>query len=262
MKSLIGALLVGAVLFAASAGVSWYLTKPAETETEELAVLEETDPTSAFPNAIDDKEKTELMPVAMRPEAPVTVEAVTKLAQSIMQKEEKLFEKQSFLQKEEERIGLLFEDLKREQEELMAFEQKIGAKIMEAREASEILKQENQSLADQTKVLSTLEKKTGKTTADVADDEISIRVDAVKGWFTKLEAEQAANYLKEFANRGDLEFAAKLLDSLEERQIAKILAAFDDAPLVAQIVDAYTKNKVDESKPLGTQSQLGRFNVR
>jgi hypothetical protein len=254
--------LVGAVLFAASAGVSWYLTKPTEPDPEEVAALDETDPSSAFPNPIDDKEKTELMPVAMRPETPVTVEAVTKLAQSIMQKEEKLFDKQTFLQKEEERIGLLFEDLKREQEELMAFEQKISAKIMEAREAAEILKQENLSLTEQTKVLSTLEKKTGKTTDDVANDEITIRVDAVKGWFEKLEAEQAANYLKEFANRGDLEFAAKLLDSLEKRQISKILAVFDDAPLVAQIIDAYTKHKVEKGEPTAKTSRLSRFKTR
>ncbi len=261
MKSLIGALLVGAVLFAASAGASWYLTKPDETETDDLALAEETDPTSAFPSPIDEKKKKEMMPVAMRPETPVTVEAVTKLAQSIMKKEEKLFAKQTFLQKEEERIELLFEDLKQEQEELLGFEQKIDAKILEAREATEVLKQENQLLADQSKVLSGLEKKTGKTTTDVANDDIARRVDTVKGWFTKLDAEQAVTYLKEFANRGELEFAARLLDSLEERKIAAILAVFDDAPLVAQIIDAYTKKPVVSSAE-ASESKLERFRRR
>jgi len=260
MKSIIGALLVGVLLFAISASASWYLTKPDDAETDEVASVEDPDPTSAFPNPIDEKDKSELMPVAMRPETPVTVEAVTKLAQSIMQKEDKLFDKQKFLQKEEERIGLLFEDLKREQEELTAFEQKIDSKIVEAREATELLKQENQSLAEQTKLLSSLEKKTGKTTTDVADDEITRRVEAVTDWFTKLDPEQAAKYLKEFANRGDLEFASKLLNSLETKSISKILAAFDDAALVAQLIDAHTKNKPKE--PAATESRLSRPRIR
>ncbi|MFO0455145.1 MAG: hypothetical protein ACK5Z0_03980, partial [Planctomycetota bacterium] len=58
----------------------------------------------------------------------------------------------------------------------------------------------------------------------------------VKGWFNSLEPEQAARFIKEFANNGELEFACKLLQSLDPKKSAKILAALDDAPLAASIV--------------------------
>ena len=244
MKTLITALLVGILLFAVSAGVSWYVVSQ-NAPTEEVAANDEqaNDDPAEFPKPINESSKMEAMPVALRPEMPVTIEAVTELAQSIMKKEQALIDSESQLKKDEKRINLLFEDLKREREELSAFGQRIDARILQAREAVELLKMENQTLADQTKTLSTLEKKTGTNSNDAETDAIDRRVQTVKSWFKNLDAEQAAKYLKEFANRGDLEFSARLLDSLDDRQIAKILGVFNDAPLVAQIIDAYTKEK-------------------
>ena len=247
MKSLIGAVVVGIVLFAGSAGVSWYLVnQSADPETEELAAVDGEDPVSAFPAKIEDGKKVDAMPVAIRPNTPVTVEAVTKLAQSIMKKEEALFESQKHLQKEEQRINLLFEDLKRERDELTAFGDRIDAKILQAREATELLKQQNQSLNDQSKVLSTLEKKAGgKTSTDVKDDDLDQRVKTVKKWFVKQKPEQTAKYLKEFVNNGELEFAARVLGTFDERTIPQILDALDDIPLATQLMDVYTENKKD-----------------
>jgi len=246
MRSLIVVGLVGVILFGVSAGISWFVVLPKiEAAAEEDAGSEEDilADSPALPGNIDENDKLDTMPVALRPEIPVTVEAVTELAQSIKKKEGQLIESEKRLKKEEKRIGLLFEDLKQEREELNSFSQRIDAKVLEAREAVELLKLESQSLADQTKTLSALEMKTGKDSTDAKSAELDERVKKVKGWFTSLAPEKAAENLKEFANRGDLEFAARVIDSLEERQIAKILAVFDDPQLVAEIVDAFTKNK-------------------
>jgi hypothetical protein len=242
MKSIIGAILVGVVLFAASASLSWFLTKPDEP-TKEVAAVEEPDSPSAFPAAVNDADKADRMPVALRPETPLTVEAVTQLAESIMAKEEKLFQKKSFLQKEEERLRVLFDDLKHEREKLVALEQQIDAKILQAREKTVELKQAFTQVDTKVKELAALEKKTGMTTEDVVDEEMTERVDAVKGWFKDLAAEQAVDLLKTFAKRGDQEFAGRLLDSLDKRQIAKVLESFNDPVMVAEIIDAHTANK-------------------
>ncbi len=238
--------LVGVILFGVSAGVSWLVILPKLAATSEQDAAEENqlplDP-PAMPGNIPERDKLETMPVGLRPDIPVTVEAVTELAQSIMKKEQQLIESEKRLKTEEKRIGLLFEDLKREREELTAFGQRVDAKVLQAREAAELLKLENQSLADQKNTLSALEKKTGKDSTDVEAAELDNRVKLVKGWFAKLEPESAASYLKEMVNRGDMEFAARMIDSLDERQIAKILKEFNDPPLVAQIVDAFTRNK-------------------
>lgn len=249
MKSLITTLVIGILFFGVSAGVSWlFIYTPPEVPEDEMAALDDQDEHN-FPPKINESDQVEEMPVSLRPEVPISTEALTELAQSIMKKQEIIFNAERRLKEEEKRIGLLFEDLRRERDELMAFSQRIDTKIIQAREATKLLQMETQSLEAQTKTLSKLEKKVGKSTDDLVDDELERRVKIVKNWFKGLEPEQAAEHLKEFANRGDIDFAARLLASLEERDIAKVLAAFEDAPLVAQLVDSVTNNKNSSDQP-------------
>lgn len=248
MKNLIVIGLVGVILFGISAGVSWFVVLPRMAETEEIEPEGDDQPddataTPAMPQSVNANDKPDAMPVSLRPEIPVTVEAVTELAQSIMKKEGRLIESEKQLKREEKRIGLLFEDLKQERKELTAFSQRIDAQVIEAREAAELLKMEKQQLEEQKKTLSTLEQKTGTSLADAKGEEIKQRAELMKSWFEKMEPELAAKYLKEFADRGDLELAAQVIDNLDTRQIAKVLAEINDPPLVAQIVEAFTKNK-------------------
>ena len=236
-------------LFIASAGVSWTVLFPPEKVAIEEELMGAQDEEALNDHEIaDDAKKLDEMPVPMRPEAPITVEAVVELAQSIMAKEKLLFEGQQQLKQDEKRVGLLFEDLSREQEELEAFSKMVDEKIKQAQQAVNVLKLEKKSIMQEREALDSVEKRTGSTD-DVARDELDRRVKVIKSWFENLEPEQAAKYLKEFADRGDLDFVAKLLDSLEDRRIAKVLASFDDAALVAKIVDTFTdQNKT--AKPL------------
>ncbi|MFK7765612.1 MAG: hypothetical protein AB8B55_00115 [Mariniblastus sp.] len=248
MKTLITAIIVGIFLFGGSAAASYFLLMPPEETAEEIEQEDSGELQETFVPSVEESDKVPAMPVSLRPETPLTVEAVTELAQSIMKKEQALIDDQRKLQQEKKRIEILFEDLKRERDELKALGERIDAKVIQAREAMEGLKLEKESIQQQTKTLSKLEKKTGKTSKDVVKDALDDRVTVAKNWFKGLDPPQAADFLKEFANRGDLEFAARLLDSLEDRQVAKILAALNDAPLVAQIVDAYTKKKSTGSR--------------
>lgn len=236
-------------LFIASAGVSWtVLYPPAEVTEEDLAMMEEKMDSLESMDSMEVANKQDVMAVSTRPEAPITVEAVVELAQSIMEKEKLLFDAQQKINMDEKRLKLLFEDLSREQDELEVFSKMIDDKIRQAQEAVNMLKLEKKAVMQEKDALGTIEKRTGSMD-DVATDDLNRRVKVIKSWFEKLEPEQAAKYLKEFADRGDLDFVAKLLDSLEDRQIAKVLAAFNDATLVASIVDTFTNQKKTE-KPL------------
>ena len=239
-------------LFIASAGASWMFLYPSEVVMEKESMTEGEDllidgEDSDVPEAMDMAMKQDAMPVASRPEAPITVEAVVELAQSIMEKEKLLFDGQQQLKKDEKRVSLLFEDLSREQEELEVFSKMIDEKIRQAKEAVNLLKLEKQAIMKEQAAPDSIEKRTGSTD-EVAADDLNRRVKVVKSWFENLEPDRAAKYLKEFADRGDLEFVAKLLDSLEDRRIAKVLAAFNDATLVAKIVDTFTQqNKANKT---------------
>ena len=90
--------------------------------------------------------------------------------------------------------------------------------------------------------LATLEKATG-TDPESVSQELESRVNDVKSWFENLEANQAADYLREFANNGKMDFAALLLQKMPDRQKSKILAAMSDPQLVSQLIEAVKVSK-------------------
>lgn len=235
---LVVSLLIGFFLFLASAGVSYMYLVPPEPDTEEEVIPdEELDHTP--PIEIADSKKEDEMPVAVRPSAPITIEAVMELSQSIFEKEKAVGEAQEQIKRDEKRLKMLFEDLKREQDELVVFAKRVDDQITRAREAVEELKLEKQAVVQEKEALTKLQKETG-TSDDVADIQLDRRVKMVKSWFENLEPEEAAEHLKKLAEEGDLELVAKLLDSLEKRKIARVLTAFNDKELVAKLVQRFT----------------------
>ena len=262
MRTLLLAGIVGVILFAASASVSWYLMNQNKlaAEADKVAELDpDHDPNHdpAHESAPEIKagvppighgiKKEEQLPVALRPDVPLTVEAVLELSESIRRKERDLLTREKAAEKTEQNIQLLFEDLKVERAELTALAESIEAKLQLAKGSVAELKQENQTLTTQTQEIAKLNQQKAKSKqtpgTETELDEIGQRVKTAKPWFEGLEDEQAAKYLKEFANNGELKFVARLLGSLDKRKASKILAAFDDSTFAQQILEA---SRVDE----------------
>ena len=63
------------------------------------------------------------------------------------------------------------------------------------------------------------------------------RVKNVMEIFGTLPDKFAANMLKEYVNKGDLDFVGALIKKLEARKAAKILGALEDPALAQQIFD-------------------------
>ncbi len=130
----------------------------------------------------------------------------------------------------------MFEDLSREKKELATFSQGVESKVAALEEMTVRLAEQLTRLEAKQAELKTLEAKVGVESDK--STEIDSRVSQIKGWFSSLEAQQAADILIQKANSGDLEFAAALLHSLPDRQKAKILPAIDDPVLVTQLIDS------------------------
>lgn len=249
MKSIITAGIVGVVLFATSASVSWFLFN--QKKPEPMAVVDPNGPEEEAGMTPLGKgiEKSEQLPVAMRPNLPLSVEAVLELSESIRKKEQELLEREKAAEKTEQNIKLLFEDLKLERAELTAIMTELESKINLAQNYVTDLKQENQNLTTKSQELTKLNQQLDKKKKEGGEplDEIGQRVQTAKAWFEGLEDEQAANYLKEFANNGDLQFAVRLLKSMQQRKASKILAALNDPDFVQQLLNAITnENKTEE----------------
>ena len=86
MKTLLMAAIAGVILFAASASVSWYLmNQQVEPVASEIGGTDlETE--AGVPPIGEGVEKQEKMPVANRPDLPLTVEAVLELVSRFARK--------------------------------------------------------------------------------------------------------------------------------------------------------------------------------
>ncbi len=181
-------------------------------------------------------EKVDAMPVSLRPDQSLSIESVLQLSDSIRKKEQQLADREQVVVREEDRLKLLFEDLRREQKELEALGDSVDSKISAARELLANLQQQQQLPGGPNSSTGGAASSDGSAATTAAP--VDPRVEQARGWIKSLEADQAARYLKEFANQGDLKFAAQLLKSLDDRQAAKILAALNDPVLGTQLVEA------------------------
>jgi hypothetical protein len=257
MKTILKAGIVGVILFAISASASWYLTNQnVEPEEEEIAELD-LEEDAGVPPIGGEIEKEEKMPVAIRPDVPLTVEAVLKLSESIRKKERELIEREKQIVKSERNVDLLFADLKVERSELTQLAKQLEERIDTARNSVSLMRVENQELKTQAMELTKAQEKNEQLAkdslksnksgqAELEMEEIAERVRTAKPWFEGLADEQAAKYLREFANNGELKFAALLLKSLNQRKASKILAAFDEPEFVQQILESLSESDKDQ----------------
>jgi flagellar motility protein MotE (MotC chaperone) len=234
MKSIISAVITCVILFGVSVMTTTYLHQPdsaANAESTETGADPAADPPDSSAGAIS------AMPVSLRPEQAVSVEAVLQMSDSIKKMEQQLMQREQDVLKQEQRLKLLFDDLVTEQDELRAFSEGIDAKVDMLNQMSGTLKATLEQLEARKLELVELEKKTGSDPVS-KQQEMDSRVNDVKSWFADLQAEQAADYLKEFANNGKLEFAASLLQKMPDRQKSKILGVMSDPVLVDQLIDS------------------------
>lgn len=264
MKSIIKLGLIGAVLFgAAFAGSSYFLVKKpepvAEAPNEEVPEGEpkvagsksstKEQGFSAIADSHGEKktasgpiEKVDSMPVSLHPEQPLSIEAVLQLSESIRKKEAQLNEREKMVSRDEQRVKLMFDDVAREQKELEALGDSLDGRISAARELLARIQQERAGNVVDSKesgkpAAGTTPNKAGGSPLSDLDQE----VEAAKTLFSALDPDQAAMVIKQFSNSGKLDFAARLLNTMEKRQQTGILTALNDPVLGAQLVESITK---------------------
>ena len=240
MKSIVAAVITCVILFGASFAASkYYMESEVASDTEESATPkpESADQTSTLPPNESSINKVNLMPVAHRPDRSVSLEAVLQMSDSIKKMEEKLRIREQNLAKEEQQVKLLFVDLETEQDQLQAFSEGVDAKVEALSRMTAELRELLSSLDAKKAELATMEKAAGVDEESKQSD-LENKVNDVKSWFSNLEAQQASDYLKEFANNGKLDFAASLLHKMPDRQKSKILAELSDPALVDQLISA------------------------
>ena len=241
MKPIAAAMITCIALFGISLGAAKYLMPAAPTEDTETELESSEATTEELPSEESDLVKSQSVPVSFRPET-VSVEAIIQMSDSIRRTEQELIDRQTQVEKEEQRVRLLFSDLETEQEELKALSESVDEKIRVLERLSQTLATDLQSIETKQAELQALAKETN-TDPDSQQEAMDDKVNQVRTWFEGLAPEQAANYLKEFSNNGKMEFAASLLQKMPDRQKSKILGAMEDPVLVDQLIDALSVRK-------------------
>lgn len=222
---------VAVVLFAFSAGLSFYLKK-AEPEANGGSAAVERPAKVKDSTPVPPPESKPGLRAPFQPEGEAAVSmglALTdrqerlKIQEQSMALRKKLLETiQDDLRKEGIAIDLQKKDIKALLKEM---EQQVAA--MEAK-ASEIEERRLKSAA-QDKVL----KKTMVEFEGVESD----RVKQMAALYDNMEAEAAAQSLQQMADTGDLDLAAKILSLMRERKAANVLAMFPDRGVIVQLMD-------------------------
>ena len=236
MKTIITAMFTCLLLFGISAGATRFLYQSADAESADAEEKSATDESSEE-SAEDSDDALPIMQVSLRPDSAVSVEAVMQMSDSIKRMEQDLIQREQRLRKKEQNLSLVFEDLAREKEELDALGQGVETKIKRLTELNDQLAGTLKQLESEKLELEKLNQP-GEGQNDSPDQEIAATVNNVKSWFANLEADVAANYLKEFSNNGKMELAAALLQKMPDRQKSKILSSMNDPILVDQLIEA------------------------
>lgn len=240
MKTIIAAVITCMLLFGASYAASVYFAQAAATPEEE-SIAESADETESgdrlLPEGME-AEKTDLpMQVSNQANQPVALETVLQMSESIRAKEERIRLSEKALKDNEDRVEMLFEDLKREKSQLKTMADSIEIKIDQMNRMQDRLNATMNEIEARRAEVARMEKENGADDASLQKD-FDDRVDTIKGWFSGLPAEQASEVFKDFANNGKLELAAALLQKMPDRQKAKVLGAMNDSVLIEQLVDA------------------------
>ncbi len=233
MKSVIAAIVTCIILFGVSLGATYWLVPPEAPPSAEA----EGDLFAEQPESEEDLQDVVRMPVSFRPDAAVSVEAVLQMSDSIKETEQDLIKREQEIEKREQQLAMLFEDLKDEQKRITDFNQRIDEKVQLLNQMAADLKGTLDEIDSKKQELEKLTQSAGQD-EKARKQQLANTVNNVKNWFSALQPEQAADYLKEFANNGRMEFAASLLQKLPDRQKSKILGVMNDPVLVDQLIQA------------------------
>jgi flagellar motility protein MotE (MotC chaperone) len=264
MVRMIGMLLFGCAVFAAAAGGTWFWKSKqhpsgGDAHGGETAAA---DSHAASPSAAPavahagdhhgsghdaagaEAGSPEGMPVAVRPR-PMSIEELLRMGMGLNEREEALTQREAGLERQETQLKLALADLRGEQDEIVALRAEVQQQLQAAdgylakiQQARDDLSRDRAQQEEQVKAF--------ESSRIEIDSQQRENIKQLSTWIQSMEPDKASAVLREMANDGRMETAVKLLSQLEEREVAKILSALDDAKLVDQFITRFQDLKRPE----------------
>jgi hypothetical protein len=254
MMNLIKLMAFGLVMFAVTAGGSWFAMSkqhaaaitaddehattdehaPAETLRAETSHGPATGTTHSAPAQHHDEEE---LPVVVRPKMS-TPEDILRNAMSLKAREEKLVQRERAAEQEAMRLGLVQSDLQGEQVTIEALAADVKMQIESANQLLTRIYDEKSSL-DRERLKNADEMKKFEDTKTEMNDLERQNLKQLSTWIQGMDSAAAAAFIKELSNDGKMDVAVQMLVNFEEREASKILAALNDPELMADLAEKF-----------------------
>jgi CHASE3 domain sensor protein len=263
-------LVVAIVMFAGAAGASWWWQQQSHAATEDAAhddhgaathaeapASEHAAPAGHAPaghaapghapagHAAAPPEQG--LPVAVRAK-PMSVEELLRYGLSLNAREETLEQRELEFREREARLKLALADLQGEQSTIDALRAQVQQQLVAADAVIAKIQEGRQELSrEQTEAKAEFER-ARQLQQEISADELT-NIKKLSTWLRAMEPAKSADILREMANDGRMETAARILSYLEEREAGEILEALPDTTLVDDLIQQYLKFRPQAKPP-------------
>lgn len=231
------------VLFAASAGVSWYLRHLKETQSEqEPTKTAEAEPAfgkrpaAVLTNPLREPAANPATQPAARPPYNPEAEGTVQIASKLRERLDSIHVQEEQLTSRQKNLELIFQDIRAER---AGIDDK-------RRQVANLMKGVEDKMAELDSKVGELKQRQQQTSKEATELKKSVsdfdsverdRIKQVASMYDSMEPASAAKILQTLADSGNLDTSVKILASMKDRQAAKVLAELGDASLAAQLVE-------------------------
>lgn len=243
MIKVIMMLVTGLVLFGISATVSTMMKPKAEDSESENGQSEmENASVDSSAKLIEGSTYTTPVSDTAMPQLGVSAETVLRLSEAIKRREKELQQREKAITNQESRIKFMFDDLKRERDEITTMLAEVESHAQKSRNMLEQVDEVNTANS---------EAGGGGTSGSgdsyvpdgISSEQDSENLQTISAWLKAMPQEQAGATVRQMCNDGKMEMVVRVLSFLEERDAASVLAALEDSALVAELLERYRSLK-------------------
>jgi flagellar motility protein MotE (MotC chaperone) len=236
LKKLIFMAGVIVVLFGLSAAASWFLRQAQVISADhgEISVAEN-GPKSPGSHGVTASAPTEMRP-AVRPSVNPEVDNAAQLANSLRTQMDALRTREQQFTARQKSLELICQDIHLEKSAMDELRKQMNEELRGLTERIESLERKSGEVDQKRKQLSDQNKELKESQLRVEDSE-KASIKRLAAVYDSMDADAAAQHLQQMADTGKIETAVKILNSMRERQAAKVLAQFPDRTTVVQLLD-------------------------
>jgi chromosome segregation ATPase len=261
MKKMLLFVVVGLVLFSASAGVSWILHKPHAPSEEEIAsnpeahmmLSEKTGKRASDPHAESAPASVSDQPRAIRPSYTQGAEEAVHLADRLKVKETNLKDREKRIEEREKLLKMVYKDIEGERAALDQIRKVIQEDMTEVKRHMDRLEQKKSELLEKKEEVSAEMDDMKKMILQMRSDQ-QVNLRKMTEMINKMDPSAAGKILRQLVESGSEDTAVQVLSLMQEKQAAKVLPELPEA-MSAKLVEKMKYVKKPPKAPAGSDTE-------